>query len=109
MASSHRPANAEVIAKIETIFENIADSLLNEENPYVPVNDIFIPLKYKKHAPPSTDAPSSPDAEPSDVITNVSFPARGRPKEAWRFSTAQYCLANCDGADGYSSCTYTNP
>ncbi|KAF6233924.1 hypothetical protein HO173_007754 [Letharia columbiana] len=86
MASYQRHANAEVIAKIEAIFENIADSLLNEENPYVPVNDIFIPLRNKKHTPLNGNAPSLFDAEPSDGFTNVSFPAKGRPKEAWRFT-----------------------
>ncbi len=87
MASSHRPANAEVIEKIEDIFENIADSLLREENPCVPLNDIFIPLRYKKHRSPNADAPSLLDDEPEDAFTNVSFPAKGRPKEAWRFGT----------------------
>ena len=87
MASFLRPANAEVIAKIEAIFENIADSLLNEENPYRPVNDIFIPIKYKKNVPPSNDMPGLFDAESSEDFRKVSFPARGRPKEAWRFST----------------------
>ena len=88
MAIPHRPANAEVIAKIEAVFENIADSLLSEENPCVPVRDIFIPLRYKKRAILNRDGdtPSLCDAEPSDDFTNVSFPARGRPREARRFS-----------------------
>ena len=86
MASSHRPAKAEVIAKIETIFENIADSLLEEENPNVPRNDIFVPVKYKKRAPHNTNPPSTLDAEPSEHFTKVCFPARGRPEEARRFS-----------------------
>lgn len=90
MASTHQNANAEVIVKIEAIFENIADSLLNEENPYVPLNDIFIPLRHKKHVTPKGNSPSLFDAEPSDDFTNVSFPARGRPKEAWRFSTTHH-------------------
>lgn len=91
MASSHRPPNAQVIEKIEAIIENIADSLLNEENPYVPVNDIFIPIKYKKHAPSNDNTPSLPEnTVPTDDFTNISFPARGRPKEAWRFSTTYY-------------------
>ena len=91
MASSHQPASAQVIEKIEAIFENIADSLLNEENPYVPVNDIFIPIKYKKHVAPSNDnTPSLPDTVATDEFTNISFPARGRPKEAWRFSTTYH-------------------
>ena len=90
MASSHRSANVEVIAKIEAIFENIADSLINEENLYVPLKDIFIPLRYKKQATSNGDAPNRFDAQPSDDFTNVSFPARGRPKEAWRFSTTHY-------------------
>ena len=90
MASSHRSANVEVIAKIEAIFENIADSLINEENPYVPLKDIFIPLRYRKQATSNGDAPNRFDAQPSDDFTNVSFPARGRPKEAWRFSTTHY-------------------
>lgn len=86
MASSHRFAGVEVIAKIESIFENIADSLLNEENPYVPLNDIFISLRHKKYTKPNDDTSSPCDAEPSEYFTKVSFPARGRPKEAWRFS-----------------------
>ena len=91
MASSHQPANAHVIEKIEAIFENIADSLLNEENPCVPVNDIFIPIKRKNHAPSDDNTPSLPDdTVPTDDFTNISFPARGRPKEAWRFSTNYY-------------------
>lgn len=85
--ASYRPANAKVIAKIEAIFENIADSLLKEENPYVPLHDIFIPLRYKKHIPSDGNTASLFDTEPSNDFTNVSFPARGRPKEAWRFST----------------------
>lgn len=90
MASSHQPANAQVIEKIEAMFENIADSLLDEENPYVPVNDIFIPIKYKKHAPANNNTPSPSDTVPTDDFTNISFPARGRPKEAWRFSTTYH-------------------
>lgn len=108
MASSHRPANAEVIAKIEAIFENIADSLLEEENPNVPRNDIFVPVKYKKRAPRITDTPSPLDAGPSDDFTKVCFPARGRPREAWRFSTRYHCQANYDDADGKASCTCSN-
>ncbi len=86
MASSNESANAEVITKIEAVFETIADSLLNEENPYLPLTDIFIPLRYKKHVAPKHDAPSLSDAGSLDDFTNVSFPGRGRPKEAWRFS-----------------------
>ena len=88
MASSHPPANAEVIAKIEAVFENIADSLLSEENPYVPSRDIFIPLRYKRHTASDSHAPGILDTDSSHDFTNVSFPARGRPKEAWRFSMA---------------------
>ena len=91
MASSHQPANAQVIAKIEAVFENIADSLLDEENPSVPVNDIFIPLRYKKHASHDATTSSLIDTVPSDDITKVFFPARGRPKKAWRFSTNFHC------------------
>lgn len=87
MTSSHQPANAQVIAKIEAIFENIADSLFDEENPSVPVNDIFIPLRNKKHAKPNDTASSLFDNVPSDDFRNVFFPAKGRPKKAWRFST----------------------
>jgi len=72
MASSRRPASQEVIAKIEKVFEDIADSLLRKE-------EISIPLRYKK------PASSQPDAESSSVLTNVSFPAR-TPQEARRFS-----------------------
>lgn len=90
MASSHQPVNAQVIAKIEAVFENIADSLLDEENPSVPVNDIFIPLRYKKHASNNDTTSSLLDTVPSDDITNVFFPAKGRPKKAWRFSTSYH-------------------
>lgn len=87
MTSSPGSANAEVIAKIEAVFENITDSLLKEQNPYVPLNDIFVPLRNKRHTAPNADTSSLLDVEPSDDFINVSFPARGRPKEAWRFST----------------------
>ena len=87
MASSHPSANAEAIAKIEAVFENIADSLSNEENPCVPSKDIFIPLRYKKHATSDGDTPSLSNADFAGDFRTVSFPARGRPKEAWRFST----------------------
>ncbi len=87
MASANESANAEVITKIEAVFETIADSLLNEENPYLPLADIFIPLRYKKHVTPNHHTPSLSNAESLNDVTNVSFPARGRPKEAWRFST----------------------
>ena len=90
MASSHQSANAEVIAKIEAIFETILDTLLNEANPYVPLHDIFIPLRKEKRATSNSDTSGLPDAEPSDDFTNVSFPARGRPQEARRFSTTRY-------------------
>ena len=86
MASSDRPQSAEVISKIEAVFENIADSLLDEENPYVPVNDIFVQLRHKKYATPVANPPTLFDAEPEDTSTNVCFPARGRPRESWRFS-----------------------
>ena len=89
MASPYRSTNAKAIAKIEAVFETIADSLLSEENPCVPVNDIFIALRYKKRTTPTGNPPSSIDAETSDDFTKVSFPARRRPKEAWRFSTPQ--------------------
>ena len=86
MASSDRPESAEVISKIEAVFENIADSLLNEENPCVPANDIFVQLRHKNYTTPASDTPTLFDAEPEDKFTNVCFPARGRPREAWRFS-----------------------
>ncbi len=74
MASSQRPANQEVVAKVERVFEDIADSLLRKE-------EISIPLRYKK------PASSQHDAELSIAVTKVSFPAR-TPQEARRFSTA---------------------
>ena len=86
MPSSDRPQSAEVISKIEAVFENIANSLLDEENPYVPVNDIFVQLRHKKYATPVGNPPTLIDAEPEDTSTNVCFPARGRPRESWRFS-----------------------
>ena len=86
MASSDRPESADVISKIEAVFENIADSLLNEENPCVPANDIFIQLRHKNYTTPLSDTPTLFDAEPEEKLTNICFPARGRPREAWRFS-----------------------
>ena len=86
MALSNRPESAEVISKIEAVFENIADSLLNEENPYVPVKDIFVQLRHKNYTTPVGHTPTLFDAEPEEKLTNVCFPARGRPREAWRFS-----------------------
>ena len=86
MASSDRPESAEVISKIEAVFENIADSLLNERNPDVPVNDIFVQLRHKNYTTSISDPPTLIDAEPEDNLTNICFPARGRPREAWRFS-----------------------
>ncbi|KAL9135728.1 MAG: hypothetical protein Q9175_003070 [Cornicularia normoerica] len=97
-SSSCRPESAEVISKIEAVFENIADSLLNEENPYVPLNDIFVQLRYKKHTTQNGDPPSLFDVEPSENLTNVSFPARGRPKEAWRFMPIHSFAPNISGA-----------
>ena len=75
MTSVRRPANVEVIAKIETLFENIADSLLREE-------ELSIPLRHKKLQSTSLDGA---DAELSTEFTKVSFPAK-TPREAWRFS-----------------------
>jgi len=75
MASAQRPANAEVITKIETVFENIADSLLHEET-------ISIPLKYKKPTPTASNRLN--DSLPTE-LTNVSFPSK-TPGEARRFS-----------------------
>ena len=99
MAPSHSSANAEIIAKIEAVFENIVDSLSNEENPCVPSKDIFIPLRYKKCATSNGDTPSNSNIDPADHFTNVSFPARGRPKEAWRFSTTHLRGFGFDGTD----------
>ena len=99
MAPSHPSANAEVIAKIEAVFENIADSLSNEENPCVPSKDIFIPLRYKKRATSDGATPSHSNAESADHFKNVSFPARGRPKEARRFSTTGLRGFGFNGAD----------
>ena len=65
----------EVIARIETIFESITDSLLREE-------ELTIPLRYKKaHWAPVAD----PDNDSFVELTKVSFPAK-TPQEAWRFS-----------------------
>ena len=75
MASVRRPANVEVIAKIETVFENIADSLLRGE-------ELSIPLRHKKLQSTSLDRA---DAKLSTEFTKVSFPAK-TPREAWRFS-----------------------
>lgn len=72
MASIRRPANQEVLAKVERVFEEIADNLLREEN-------ISIPLRYKK--PAST----RPEAEASSVLTHVSFPG-ATPQESRQFS-----------------------
>ena len=99
MAPSHPSANAEAIAKIEAVFENIADSLSNEENPCVPSKDIFIPLRYKKSVTSNGDSPSHSSAESADAFRAVSFPARGRPKEAWRFSTTHLRGLGLNGAD----------
>jgi hypothetical protein len=75
MTSVRRHANVEVITKIEKIFENIADSLLREE-------ELSIPLRYKK---PQTAFPQEANAEVSTELTNVSFPAK-TPREARSFS-----------------------
>lgn len=90
MASSPQSANAEVIAKIEAIFETIAGTLLNEENPNVPTQDIFVSLRKEKRAISNIDTSALPDAKSSDDFTKVCFPARGRPEEARRFSTTHY-------------------
>ena len=89
----------EAIAKIEAVFENIADSLSNEENQCVPSKDIFIPLRYKKHATSNGDTPSNSNTEPAHYFTMVSFPARGRPREARRFSTTRLRGFGFNGAD----------
>ena len=99
MAASHPFANADIIAKIEAVFENIVDSLSNEENPCVPSKDIFIPLRYKERATSNGDAPSHSNAEPADDFRIVSFPARGQLKEAWRFSTTHLRGFGFNGAD----------
>ena len=76
MASIQRPATLKVVAKIESIFENITNSLLRED-------ELTIPLRYKKSQSTTSD---ELEAELSSKLTNVSFPAK-TPHEAWRFST----------------------
>ena len=74
MTSSHMPSNKEVLAKIEQIFENIADRLREQE-------DLAIPLIFKKR--PSTSSGQFDDhVVPS--IENIMFPGRS-PREARRF------------------------
>ncbi|KAL2040644.1 hypothetical protein N7G274_006623 [Stereocaulon virgatum] len=75
MTSVGRHANVEVITKIEKIFENIADSLLRQE-------ELSIPLRYKKLQPMT---PHEATAELSSELTNVSFPAK-TPREARSFT-----------------------
>ena len=108
-SSSQQPATVEVIAKIEAVFKNITDSLLSEENPRVPKNDIFVRIKYKKRTT-SNDEPALPNAEPSQEFKDVCWPAMGRPREAWRFSMTNIrCHCSCNDADSRSSGTGSNP
>ena len=76
MASQRRPANLEVIAKIEDIFEDITDSLLCEI-------EMSIPLRNKRTKSPMT---VEPEAELSSELMIVSFPAKTS-QDARRFST----------------------
>lgn len=85
MASVRRPANQEVLAKVEKVFEDIADNLIREES-------ISIPLRYKK--PAST----LPEAEVSSVLTHVSFPG-ATPQEARQFSELLSMLPHSNSSD----------
>ena len=76
MATASCQRAAEVIAKLESIFEDIADKLLREDS-------ISIPLRYKKRSFGLTSQASN---EPSSIrLTHVSWPAK-TPEEARRFS-----------------------
>ena len=80
--------------KIEKVFENIADSLLHED-------ELTIPLRYKKH---QSEFLNEPDAGLSSELTNVLFPAK-TPQEAWRFSEPYRLRISCTTTDSIPSCT----
>lgn len=97
MASSRRPANQEVLAKIEKVFEDIADNLAQEET-------ISIPLRCKR--PP----PHQSDVDVPSVLTQVSFPG-ATPTEARQFSTSLSTLrlSSFSTADANASRGLTDP
>ena len=98
MASARRPATLEVIAKIETIYEDITDSLLRED-------ELTIPLRCKKSQSTTLD---ELEAELSCKLTHVAFPAK-TPQEAWRFSVQTSASRDLAIADMISSCTAPYP
>ena len=71
---------AELIGKVEKIFDKISDDLSRGKS-------ISIPLKSK--LPSTNDRPEA--SEDSSIITSVSFPGR-TPQEARRFSTVYFVL-----------------
>ena len=94
MTSARRPATLEVIVKVEDIFENIANSLLHED-------ELTVPLRCKKVQSTTSD---ELEAELSSNLMNVSFPAK-TPQEAWRFSTQAATSRGLAIADLITSCT----
>lgn len=68
-------ANASVIAQIEAVFEDIANSLLRQD-------EISIPLRYK---PRRSAADSQPKDGTTPKLTYISFPGK-TPEEARRFT-----------------------
>ena len=77
MATASHQRTADVTAKIEAVFEGVAESLLRQDS-------ISIPLRYKRKI--STMPTSVLTGPPEIRLTHVSWPAK-TPEEARRFST----------------------
>lgn len=89
-----------VIAKIEKIFESIADSLLNEQN------SLIIPLKTRPRTKPARDK-GSPEDSTRSGIRNITFPNKSA-REAWKFS--EFCSHYYRAiSNNFISCTRPHP
>jgi len=67
-----------VIAKIEDIFESVADSILHEKK------ELVIRLKTRKRAKSGSSAPSDGVIKNGSDTKLIRFPSKS-PQEAWKF------------------------
>ena len=100
LAHSAKRANAEVISKIEAIFESLADGILEERG------TLSIPLRRRASKPKAVPSPQGGNGtrfelpKPKDVF----FPG-STPQEAWRFSR-MFCFPGIISiAEHANSCT----
>ncbi len=77
-----RPSNltGAVISKIENIFEEITDCILDEKK------ELIIRLKIRTKSQPGTDEPTSrgKGKSPKTGFRNITYPNKN-PQEAWKF------------------------